>query len=170
MKNTNIRSLCQIALMAAFIMACSFLVIPIPFSTVPVTAQTLAVALTGLLLAPKESGASVGVYILLAIVMGRFSIGPSTGYFVGFLISAVVISLIKGKKNNPLRYFLAALAAIAITDLCGMVGMMLALQCNLVTAFIEGCVVFLPGDLCKAVAAALLVAALRKALPKALSA
>lgn len=166
MKNTKIRSLCQIALMAAFIMACSFIVIPIPFSTVPVTAQTLAIALTGLLLMPKESGAAVVVYILLAVVMGRFSIGPSTGYFVGFLISAVVISLIKGKKNNPLRFFLAALVAIVITDLCGMVGMMLVLKCNLLTAFLEGCVVFLPGDLCKAVAAALLAAALKKALPK----
>lgn len=169
MNSTKIRSLCYIALMAALIMACSFIAIPIPFSNVPVTAQTLAVALAGLLLPPKESGAAVGVYILLAIVMGRFSIGPSTGYFVGFLLSAVIISLIKGKKNNPLRYFLAALAAIAVTDVCGMIGMMIVLKCNLLTAFLQGCVVFLPGDLCKAVAAAVLAAALKKALPKAVS-
>lgn len=170
MNKVNVRSLCYIALMAALIMACSFIAIPIPFSTVPVTAQTLAIALTGLLLSPKESGAAVGVYILLAIVMGRFSIGPSTGYFVGFLVSAVVISLIKGKKINPLRYFLAAVVAIVITNTLGMLGMMIALKCNLLTAFLEGFFVFLPGDLCKAVAAAILGAALKKALPKAVSA
>ncbi len=170
MHKVNVRSLCLTALMAALIMACSFIAIPIPFSAVPVTAQTLAVALTGFLLPPKESGAAVGVYILLAIVMGRFSIGPSTGYFVGFLLSAVLISLIKGKKNNPLRYFLAALAAIAVTDICGMIGMMIATGCNFPTAFLQGCVVFLPGDLCKAVAAAVLAAALKKVLPKTISA
>ena len=39
MQNTRILSLTQIALCAAFIMVCSYIIIPLPFSPVPVTAK-----------------------------------------------------------------------------------------------------------------------------------
>ena len=76
------------------------------------------------------------------------------------MISVLQRIFIRGKDLSP------AQLRTAYGTLCGMVGMMLVLKCNLLTAFLEGCVVFLPGDLCKAVAAALLAAALKKALPK----
>ena len=152
MKKNSILTLTRVALCAALIMACSYIVIPIPFSTVPVTAQTLAIALTGLLLKPKEA------------VLGRFTFGPSIGYFVGFLVSAVVISLIKGQKNNVLRFFLAAAAAIVITNTLGSLGMMLVAGTPIGTAFFTGFVVFLPGDIVKAIAAALIAVPVRKAL------
>ena len=56
MQNTRILSLTQIALCAAFIMVCSYIIIPLPFSPVPVTAQTLGITLTGLMLRPKQAG------------------------------------------------------------------------------------------------------------------
>ncbi|MDY2712304.1 MAG: biotin transporter BioY [Candidatus Faecivivens sp.] len=164
MKKNSILTLTRVALCAALIMACSYIVIPIPFSTVPVTAQTLAIALTGLLLKSKEAGSAVVVYILLAAVLGRFTFGPSIGYFVGFLVSAVVISLIKGQKNNVLRFFLAAAAAIVITNTLGSLGMMLVAGTPIGTAFFTGFVVFLPGDIVKAIAAALIAVPVRKAL------
>jgi biotin transport system substrate-specific component len=98
--------------------------------------------------------------------MGRFSIGPATGYFVGFFLSAVLISLLKGSKINPIRYFLAAIVAVLVTNTCGTISMELATGMGWKAAFLSGFVVFLPGDICKAIAAALLGAALNKALTK----
>ncbi len=164
MKRNNVLALTRVALCAALIMACSYFVIPIPFSMVPVTAQTLAIALTGLLLKPKEAGSAVIVYILLAAVLGKFTFGPAIGYYVGFVLSAVVISLLKGEKNNPVRFFLAAAAAIVITNTLGSLGMMAVAGQSIGAAFFSGFVVFIPGDLVKAVAAALIAVPVRKAL------
>lgn len=167
MQNTRILSLTQIALCAAFIMVCSYIIIPLPFSPVPVTAQTLAITLTGLILRPKQAGGAAIVFILLAVLLGKFSFGPSVGYFVGFFLSAVVVSLAKGKGINLFRFLGAALLGIIVTDIPGMIGMMLVLDISVQTALIEGAVVFLPGDLCKAVLAAMAAVPLRQALGKA---
>ena len=164
MRNSKILSITQIALCAAFIMVCSYIMIPMPFSPVPVTAQTLAITLTGLILRPKQAGSAVIVFILIAVVLGKFSFGPSVGYFVGFFASAVVVSLVKGEQTSLVRFLMAALLAIIVTDIPGVIGMMLVLDIPLKAAVMEGIIVFLPGDLCKAVVAAIIAIPLRKAL------
>ena len=164
MRNSKILSLTQVALCAAFIMVCSYIMIPLPFSPVPVTAQTLAITLTGLMLRPKQAGGAVIVFILIAAVLGKVSFGPSIGYFAGFFASAVVVSLVKGRSVNLFRYMGAALLGIIVTDIPGVIGMMLVLDIPLSTAFVEGVVIFLPGDLCKAVLSVVIAVPLRKAL------
>ena len=166
MRNSKILSITQIALCAAFIMVCSYIMIPMPFSPVPVTAQTLAITLTGLILRPKQAGGAVIVFILIAVVLGKFSFGPSVGYFVGFFASAVVVSLVKGEHPSLVRFLAAALLGIVVTDIPGVIGMMLVLDIPLSTAFVEGLVVFLPGDLCKAVLSAVVALPLCKALKR----
>ncbi len=167
MRNSKILSITRIALCAAFIMVCSYIMIPMPFSPVPVTAQTLAITLTGLILRPKQAGSAVIVFILIAAVLGKFSLGPSVGYFVGFFASAVVVSLVKGERKSVVRYLAAALLGILVTDIPGVIGMMLVLDIPLKAAVVEGIIVFLPGDLCKAVVAAMAAVPLGKALDRA---
>ena len=82
-------------------------------------------------------------------------------------MSAVVVSLAKSKGINLFRFLGAALLGIIVTDIPGMIGMMLVLDISVQTALIEGAVVFLPGDLCKAVLAAMAAVPLRQALGKA---
>ncbi len=164
MQNSKNLSVTQMALCAAFIMVCSYIAIPLPFSPVPVTAQTLAITLTGLLLRPRQAGGAVVVFILIAAVLGRFSFGPSIGYFAGFIASAVVISLVRGEHPKFGRFLAAALLGIIVTDIPGVIGMMLVLDIPLSTAIVEGFAVFLPGDLCKAVLAAAAALPLSRAL------
>ena len=83
----------MIALMAAVIAVCSW--ISIPVGSVPVTLQTFAVAVCGILLGMKKGTLAVVVYILLGVVgLPVFSfftggigaiMGATGGYIAGFV-------------------------------------------------------------------------------------
>lgn len=177
MKPTKVdtRALCKMALCAAILCVSSYISFPLPFTPVVVSAQTLAVNLLALILSPLQAGITVAVYILLGMVglpvfaggsggIGSL-IGPYSGYIYGFLIAAVLISLLKGSKPNFLRWLLVTLlVGIPVIDLCGMAMMMLINHIGLAEAFMLGAVPFLVGDIFKCVVASLVAVALEKAL------
>lgn len=98
MKSFTLLDLIQCALCAALMAVCAW--ISIPIGEVPVTLQTFAIFLTLSLLGGKKGLLTVAVYILLGAVgvpvfssmRGGVAIlaGPTGGYILGFLGSALV--------------------------------------------------------------------------------
>ncbi|MDW7672054.1 MAG: biotin transporter BioY [Bacillota bacterium] len=153
------------SLLAALICVSSYIIVPLPFSPVPLTAQSLAVMLAGSLLSPLQTFVTVMLFILLGTIglpvfAGGASgpgvlLGPTGGYLVGFLVGAVIISLLKSNTPGILRYWIANLVgglivvyAIGVPWLSRVTGM------TLDKAFMVGAFPFLPGDLLKVFLAA----------------
>lgn len=99
----KIRKMCVIAVFTALMCALSPLTIPMPIG-VPITLQTLIIAVTAFLLGTKKSVTAVICYILLGIaglpVFSGFGAGvgvllsPTGGFIFAFPLFTVVLSLV----------------------------------------------------------------------------
>ncbi len=135
------------------------LALPLPFSPVPVTAQTLAVLLGGALLGRVRGTAGVLLYLLEGSAgmpvfsAGRAGIGhllgPSGGYLLGFAAAAFLVGTLaeRGWDRKPLPALLAVLAGDAAIFLLGVPW--LSLYTGFGKALALGLYPFLPGDLFK---------------------
>ena len=123
----SVRSMAQIAISAALTAVLSQISFPMP-SGVPVTLQTVAVALVGFVLGPSMAAAAVGVYLLLGAVglpvFAQFSggfgmlIGLTGGFLWGFVPFAALCGLGGRQKRLPAAAALA-LAGLAACHLMG---------------------------------------------------
>lgn len=96
--HSRVMNLAYVALMAALMAICAWIILPI--GPVPFTMQTFAVFAALGLLGGKRGTLAVGVYLLLGLVglpvFAGFAagagtlLGPTGGYLVGFLVSALV--------------------------------------------------------------------------------
>ena len=92
----------RIALLTALIAVSSYIVIPLPFSPVPVTGQTLAIMLCALLLTPKQATFTLITYSFIGlsgvpVFAGGAAgpgviLGPTGGFIIGFIPMAFFIS------------------------------------------------------------------------------
>lgn len=100
----------QLLLMLGFnllLIASAYVRIPLPFSPVPITAQTMAVMACGLFLGPVCGSLTVLAYIVEGIVgLPVFAggtagmavlLGPTGGYLIGFVTSAFVVGYFSEK-------------------------------------------------------------------------
>ena len=101
----------DIAIMTAITVVMAQISIPMPMG-VPMTMQTFAITLAGVILGSKKGGLSILVYVLLGAigvpVFAGFSggigvlAGTTGGYIIGFLFSALVMwamEKLPGKKS-----------------------------------------------------------------------
>lgn len=169
--------LARIAVFAALIVVLGTVTVPVP-GGVPITGQTLGVMLAGLVLGARRAPLAVLVVLALAAAglpvlaggrggLGVF-LGPTAGYLLGWIAGSVVIGLIA--HHGRFTWWRAGLGAvlggILVIYLFG-----IPVQ-SLVTGVPFGptvlsSLVFLPGDLLKAVLAVVLAVALRRAYPRA---
>jgi len=177
------RNLVHIALFAALIAALGLLPkVALPIAGgVPITAQTLGVMLAGLMLGSKRG--ALAVILFLGIVAlgapflagGRGGLGvfysPSAGFLLGWIPGAFVTGLLfKRFKNLPVLasgVIASLLGGVVVIYALGIPWLASAAKLSLTQAFV-GSLVFLPGDLLKAVAAAFALEAARRARPQAL--
>ena len=159
------RDTTRISLLAALICVSGYLIIPLPFSPVPATAQSLAIMLTGSLLSPLHAFAALTLFVFLGTIglpvfAGGASgigilFGPTGGYLAGFLFGAVTISLLKGKKPELLRLgFANAVGGILVVYLMGLFRLSQLTGMTLGNAFMVGAAPFLVGDVIKVFLAA----------------
>lgn len=156
--------LTKMALMVAFVSVASYIVIPLPFTAISITGQTLAINLVALVLTPAETGFAMMSYWILGLVgapifAGGTSgpgkmFGPMGGYYIGFVVAAVLISILKGKKYNIIRYVLVTVC-VGMPVLYGIafVWMKIVGEMTWKAAFLGGVLPFIPLDIVKCVAA-----------------
>lgn len=169
----TVREMTYIAIFTAIMVVTAFIQIPLPFTPVPITLQTMTVMLAGLLLKPKEASLSLIVYVLLGAIglpvfaggQGGLSIlvGPTGGYLVSWIPAAGLVALIHGNSNQLLRAVLAALiGGIVLVYVIGVPWLALSTGMSISKAIAVGAVPFILGDLFKLVLAVGLATALRK--------
>lgn len=162
--------LVRTALMAALIGALG-LVPPIFLPVlpgVPISTQNLAVMLAGLMLGARGGAAASALFVLVVLLGaplltgGRGGLGvlagPTVGFFLGFVPGAYVTGLLAERLR--LSAFLSALVAafvggVLVVYLCGIPALALVAGIGLERAAL-GTAVFLPGDVLKSIAAAVL--------------
>jgi biotin transport system substrate-specific component len=144
--------------------------IPLPFSPVPVTGQTLVVLLSPLLIG-RLSGVSQIIYVLVGIagmpwfagLKGGLSIviGPTGGYLIGFVIASFVLGSIFEQKNRSSTSTLLwlAFANFGIIYAIGLLQLywwfaIKGSHLTLIKLLSMGAIPFIPGDLTKILLAA----------------
>ena len=95
-KSMTVETLTKMALCLALICVSAYIAIPIPFTPVLITAQTIIVNLIALLLTPAQSAFVISVYTLMGLCgLPVFSggaggiaklLGPAGRYILGFLL------------------------------------------------------------------------------------
>lgn len=153
---------------------CAQIVVPLPFSPVPITGQTFAVLLTGAALGAGRGAAGQALYVLLgAIGLPFYSdggsgvdvlVGARGGYLVGFVVAAAVVGWFarRGLDRDVRSAALAFLAGSVVIYALGVPWLAFIADLTLSEALLQGLVPFIPGGLLKAaLAAGLLPAAWR---------
>jgi biotin transport system substrate-specific component len=165
------------AMFAALISVLGLISIPLPFSPVPVTGQSLGVMLAGSSLTVRQAGSSVLTFIMLGAVgvpvfagmTGGLGIvlGPRGGYLLGYLVGAIVIALLVRQSGSFWRLIGANLfGGIFIVYLFGVIWLSFVTGMGLEKAITAGALPFIPGDILKVVATVFIGSAVNKRLGK----
>lgn len=176
-KSMTVETLTKMALCLALISVSAYIAIPIPFTPVLITAQTIIVNLIALLLTPAQSAFVISVYTLMGLCgLPVFSggaggiaklLGPAGGYILGFFLGVIAIGLLKGSRPVIWRYCLVTLGVgLPIIHICAILYMVLLNGMDMQAAFLALSLPFLAGDAAKCVAASCLAAALERILPR----
>ena len=170
----QIRDLTKMSMCVALCCVTAYISFPLPFTPGLVTALTFALSLTAYLLTPKQTFTVVVIYILLGAVglpvfaggqgLSRL-VGPAGGFYFAWIPAYALLSFAKGATPDFKRYFAAnVLIAVPITYVGGLISMMLVLEVGVFEAATMAVFPFIPGDIIKAAAAAVLGVKLQKIL------
>lgn len=176
-KKLNVKDMVYSALFATLTAVLSYITIPLPFTPIPITGQSLAVMLAGCVLTPLQAGLSMITFLFMgAIGLPVFSagragagviVGKSGGYLIGYLIGAVIISLLVRKNKSKVNMFLACLfGGIIVVHILGALWLGYVTGIGIQKAFIVGSVPFLIGDSLKAIATTVIAVRLNKEITK----
>ncbi|MDQ1910185.1 biotin transporter BioY [Paenibacillus sp. GD4] len=180
MRGLTLRGVAFSSLFAALVVVFGFVSIPLGFTPVPITLQTLAVMLAGGLL-----GAAYGFFSLFIVVAltalgfpllggkGGISVllGPTAGYVWMWPIAALLIGWIvqKLKQKGVVEFLLIFLVMEVFGSLLlyvsGVPWLAHVAKLPFDKAMVAGCYPYLPGDAIKALAATVIVISLRRVFP-----
>lgn len=163
--STNITKAFIAVLMACFTGILAQVVIPLPWTPVPITGEILGVLTAGLILGKRYGALSQILYILLGItIIPWFSgmnggievlLGANGGYLIGFIFLSYFIHDLS-KISKPIGTTIAYFACIYIPGLIGLAiytyfnqGILLSIPQLLIMGFIP----FIIGDIIKIIAA-----------------
>lgn len=163
----------RIAAFACFVGVAAQLAVPLPFTPVPVTMQTLFVVLAGVVLGARDGCYSILAYVAVGIagapVFAGFRggvpalVGPTGGYIVSFPAAALVAGYLSERLGGGrLAVFLASLSGMALILAGGSTYLMLLAGLPFPRAASLGALPFLAGELVKAALAALLRTRIRR--------
>jgi len=181
MRNKYLKDMMYAAVFTGLMTVLGWISITLPVLPAPITGQTLGVMLAGVILTPKQAGLSMTTYIALGAAglpvfqKGGAGIayltGPTGGFIIGFLIGAIVISLIKGDGKGTLKVGAAcivggmlAVYAIGIPWLCFEITGSLFSWPHVVSTL-----AFVPGDIIKVFIATMIGVRVNKSLEYQLS-
>lgn len=157
----------RMALMVAMNCVSAYIIIPLPFSLSPIALQTLIVNLTGYVLNAKQAFMTMLVYLLVGLAgvpvftggsagPGKL-FGPTGGYIIGFLVTAVFLAYFRGEKYSFKRYaLLGCVIGIPLIYVFGVVQLKLITGMGWDKAIMTGALPFIPLDIVKCLAAAVI--------------
>jgi biotin transport system substrate-specific component len=153
---------------SALIAICAHVALPLPWTPVPLTLQTFAVLLLGLMLGPGAGAAAAALYLLEgAVGLPVFSptgplglahlLGPTGGYLLAYPAAAWLAGWLGARRGLPPALGAALLGSVVIL-LAGGLWLALITHAPLRVALWQSVLPFLPGDALKCVAAAAVAA------------
>lgn len=172
-----VRDLALVAVFAGIVAALGLVpAVPVPVIPVPVTAQTLGVMLAGAVLGARRGFFALVLFLALVLLGlpllagGRGGlavlVSPSVGFLVGFPFAALVtgwlsrLLLVRGVYRLGGGIVAALAGGVVVEYVFGVLGFLLVTGASPVPVL-----VFLPGDVVKAVAAALVARGVHAAYP-----
>lgn len=157
----------KMALMVAMNCVSAYIIIPLPFSLSPLALQTMIVNLTGYVLNAKQAFMTMLVYLLVGLAgvpvftggsagPGKL-FGPTGGYIIGFLFTAVFLAYFRGEKYSFKRYaLLGCVIGIPLIYVFGVVQLKLITGMGWDKAIMTGALPFIPLNIVKCLAAAVI--------------
>jgi len=140
--------------------------IALPFTPVPITGQTFAVLLAGVLLGRKWGGASLGIYAILGLAGlpwfngGSSGLSATGGYLIGFVLAALFLGYYTDKypqyRSFSRMFGLMLFASLVLVYIPGLLwlGFWLHLvkgsTAGIISVISLGAVPFIAGDILKA--------------------
>lgn len=182
MRRTSTTDLALIAVFTGFIAAFTLApAVPVGALGVPITLQTLAVALTAMVIGPWRGFAAVTLYLVLGFaglpIFAQGSGGPgvfakpSVGYLLAFPLAALLIGLVSrwllarfGRARAVWLFVAGMLGSVVFVHPLGILGMSVNGRIPLDKAFVLD-MAYWAGDLIKNVVAALVAVAVLRAFP-----
>ena len=163
-ENEFLKSIFLVLSGVIFLSIMSQLIIPLYFTPVPISLGSFGVILIALLYGRKLGTATVLSYVVAgslgAPVFAGFKAGslfsPTGGYILGYIAAALILGFLsdKGIAKSYVKTFLSLLLASAVILVLGALVLILFVPSK--NVFMIGVLPFLPGDMLKVVAAALL--------------
>ena len=165
-------------ILMSLIMACltgimAQIIIPLPWTPVPITAQTFAVLCSGLFLGKKYGCLSQIFYVVLGIAFIPWfggmtgglevALGSTGGFLIGFIIASYFIGLITEKhaeaRNFTRMAITIGIANFALIYIPGLAGLALFLNSQGISfgiydLLVMGLIPFIAGDIVKILGAA----------------
>lgn len=170
-KPLSTQSLVTMAMFAAVLCVSAYISLPLPNGS-HITFLNFVTTLIALVFPVGQAFLIVLVWVLLGLVgvpvfIGGnagigYLFGPLGGYSASFLLIAVLVPLLCGKKYNRIRYTAISVFSVILVDLAGTIWMMILSHMSFQAAFIAGFLPFIVLDLIKAVVAAQIVPAFRR--------
>jgi biotin transport system substrate-specific component len=174
--DSSLRRMVYAAMFGAMTAIGAFIVIPL--QPVPISLQSLFCGLAGILLGGYTGALSQVVYVLLGIIGlpvfagGKAGLGtlfgPTGGYLIGFIIAAFVIGKMVEVRREPglIWMGLALVVGNLVIYALGVLQLSFVADISLIKSLMVGVIPFLPGDLLKLAAAAMIGLKLRQQFMK----
>jgi len=152
-----LKELLQVLAGSFLIGLCAQIAIPLPFTPVPITGQTFAIMLLGVLLGSRR-GACAVLFYLAEITMGMpvlaggavaplALIGPRGGYLLGMVLQAFLAGKCVERGWKQGKLFVGLMLTCALELACGAI--FLANFVGLSNVFFMGVLPFIPGEIIK---------------------
>ena len=166
MKHSNIQNICLTGLFSAIIVIMSQIAIPMPLC-VPMTMQTFAVTLAGIILGSKFGALSTFIYMLLGAiglpVFANFTggwqsfVGPTGGFILSFPLMAFLIGLgVENRSKWKYSLLIGIILGTTVNLLCGLLMFCFLTNSSLLVGFTTCILPFLPATIIKAILASII--------------
>jgi biotin transport system substrate-specific component len=161
----------RVAAANILLVLCAHIVLPLPWTPVPITGQTFGVLLLAVLLGARRGALTLGLYLLEGIAglpvfqplglpgPARF-LGPTAGYLLAYVPAAFITGWIVQRgavplrihfriQSNAVKLFIALMAGEIIIFTAGCVRLASIMHLGWMNSLRLGALPFLPGEVIK---------------------